>query len=49
MVLQPSSRETDKNDVVDQQKELMRDLLFSSTNMAAITSREHLASVADVI
>ena len=26
--------------LVDEQKELMRDLLFSSTNMAAMTSRE---------
>ena len=26
--------------MVDEQKDVMRDLLFSSTNMAALTSRE---------
>ena len=40
--LQPISRDTDNNvAMVDEQKELMRNLLFSSTNMVAMTSREN--------
>ena len=37
--LQPISRDTDNNVqlLVDEQKELIRNLLFSSTNMAAMT------------
>ena len=48
---QPTSRDTNNNRemylrlLVDEQKTLMRDLLFSSTNMTAMTSHENLLFV----